>query len=337
MRVVRFAGPGSVEVVDLPNEAPPPGWVRVAVSAVGICGSDLHMYHGDGIDNRGIRPGHEFSGVVDAVGDGVDLPIGARVTAEPLIGCGTCVACTTGRPNRCRAFRVFGVHAPGGLADYVNVPSELVVTLPETVDATVGALAEPMAVCCRGIRRAGAVFGARVAVLGAGSVGLMAIVAACEAGASEVHVTARYPHQAELARALGATAVFDDGRALRDALGREHVDVTVETVGGGAATLTEAVKITRSGGTIVVLGIFEGAPGLPAYEFVTRELSLVGSNCYAHDAPCTDFKTAVGIVDRHRAEIGALVTHRFALDEAGRAFETANDKRSGAVKVQLTV
>jgi threonine dehydrogenase-like Zn-dependent dehydrogenase len=154
------------------------------------------------------------------------------------------------------------------------------------------------------------------------------------AGAGEVLITARHPHQAAMARALGATQVFDSSATLLASLG-PNADVVLETVGGNADTLTDAVSIARGGATVVMLGVFEGDVKMPGLPFASKELTLVGSMCYARAARIGDFALGTQLVVKHAAEIAPLVTHRFPLDEVARAYATASDKKQGSVKVQV--
>ena len=145
----------------------------------------------------------------------------------------------------------------------------------------------------------------------------------------------RYPRQAELARALGATEVFPNGEAMVKEIGDQLVEVVIETVGGTADTLAEASSIARPGGRVVILGVFEGAPALPALNITARELTMVGSNCYAKDGRVGDFGLATEQVVDHSELLKELVTHRFPLDQVGAAFAAAGDKSAGTIKVQV--
>lgn len=221
------------------------------------------------------------------------------------------------------------------MADYFDVPAACLHVLPDALDDNVAALCEPMAVCVRGVRLGGVGIGDRVAVLGAGTIGLLSILVARNAGASEVFVTARYPRQAELARALGATRVYEDRDALLDELGDQLVDVVIETVGGHADTVAEAVSIARPGATIAVLGVFAGSASFPGLDFIGRELTMVGSSCYARDRRVGDFALATDLTIAHENQLPELVSHRFALDQVVDAFAAAADKSGGAIKVQV--
>ena len=335
MKAAVFAGKGAIGVVERKVPEPSPGWVRIGVTAVGICGSDLHIYDWTMGDAKGLQPGHEVAGVIDAVGDGVTVARGAKVAVEPITACGKCFDCTTGHVNRCAEHRLFGVTARGGMAEYLTVPASCLHTLPADLNDNVAALAEPMAVCVRGIRRGGVSLGDRVAILGGGTIGLLSILAAHDAGAGEVFATARYPHQRALAESLGVTRVFASADEMVAQVGPASMDVVIETVGGHSSALTEAVDVAGRGATIAMVGIFEGSPGIPGLAFANRELTLVGSYCYAHDARVGDFAHGTSLLARHRDLLPPIVTHRFKLDEVANAFGAARDKTSGSIKVQI--
>ncbi len=334
MKAAVYNANGSIELQEMDLPDPEPGWVRLAVDNVGICGTDLHMYSGAFGPVTGVQPGHEIAATIDAVGDGVSLAPGGAVAVEPISGCGECPHCRAGLYNRCARHTLFGVQRPGGMAEYLTVPAPALHAMPAGVPAAVRALAEPAAVCVRGVRLAHLQPGDNVAVLGCGSIGLLAIVAAQDAGASNVFATARHPHQAELARTLGAH-VFTDAKALARSVDRDALDVVIETVGGHAATLSEAVGVARRGGRIVMLGIFDQPPALPGFEFASKELTLVGSYCYARAGVRSDFGVATDLVTRHAHVLEPLVTHRFKLDQIREAFAAAADKTSASIKVQI--
>ncbi len=335
MRAAVWNAKGTLDVIERPLPEPKPGWVRVAVSATGICGTDLHFFRGAFPSPVGGLPGHEIGGVIDASDDPALVP-GTPVAIEPLIVCGRCAHCTGGHPNRCGQRRLLGLDARGGLADYATAPAGAVFALPAGVPPEAGHLAEPLAVCVRGTRLGRVRLGSCAVVLGAGTIGLLSIVTARAAGASRVFATARHPAQRERALALGADGVFASAeQALRE-LGGDAVDVVIETVGGAADTLAESIRLVRAGGTVSMLGVFEGTPPLPALEFSRKEVTLVGSNCYGRGAPRGDFAVALDLLGERLELLRTLVTHRVPLDQVNRAFEIASDKSTGSIKVVVT-
>ncbi|HJU11861.1 MAG TPA: alcohol dehydrogenase catalytic domain-containing protein [Candidatus Binataceae bacterium] len=327
---------GSLDVVDRPVPEPRPGWIRVKVSSVGICGTDLHFYRGSFPSPAGLLPGHEVSGLIDGLGEGVQLPIGAPVAIEPQSFCGECYQCRTGNHNRCAKRILFGVTGRGGCAEFATIPAYSAYILPEGIPPAAGALTEPLAVCVRGLQRGRIESGQRIVILGAGTIGLMSLLGARAAGASEILVTARYPHQQRAAQALGADGVFGDVDALNKRLAGAPVDCVIETVGGRSATLMDAVNVVRPGGMVLMLGVFDGASQIPALDFSTKEVTMVGSNCYGRSGSHTDFEIAIEVLRKNLHALTSLVTHRFTLDQVNEAFNTAADKNSGSIKVHLT-
>lgn len=324
------------ESVAMPE--PGPGEVRVRVEACGLCGTDLHLRAGGFAE--GHTPGHEIAGTIDALGAGVvGRTLGERVAVEPLLTCGRCAACRSGRDSICPALKLLGVHVPGGFAEAVVIPARRAFPVPQDLDARLAALAEPVAVVVHGLRRGAFVAGQRVLVLGAGAIGLLTVLAAQRAGAGEILVSARHPHQAALARTLGATRVLGESEANLTGLmqlGRHTpADLVVETIGGSADALRGAAWALAPGGTISVLGVFTAPITLDGYPLLLREGNLAFSNCYARDRATADFEDAIRLIDAERERLTPLLTHAVPLERIGEAFEMAADKRAGAVKVTV--
>ena len=335
MKAIQWNGSGTLDVVDRPLPEPPEGWARLSVAACGICGSDLHGFR-HGLPSRdGHQPGHEVAGYLSKLNADEDLDLGALYALEPIHSCGTCEYCLTGRYNVCRNRELIGVGEPGGLAEEVLVPAHRLHRLDAALDKHVAALAEPLAVCVRAARLGRIGYRGRVAIIGAGTIGLLCIPAVLAAGASEVFITARHPQQQEFARHLGATGVFADTASLLTALGDSYPETVIETVGGKADTLIDAAQLAAPGGTIIKLGIFIGTTPIPSLMFFDKELTLIGSNCYAFDGVACDFASTTGLLHTIADQVEPLVTHRFGLDDANRAFESALDKSTGSIKVQL--
>jgi len=339
MRGVRASAPGSVAIEEMPRPEPAPGEVVVAIRSCGICGSDLHWWHGE-LPVPHVSPGHEIAGVVADVGAGVtSLRAGDRVALEGIASCGVCRWCLAGTYNYCRQIGMLGITIPGGFADYVALPARHCFPVPVGVDFATAALSEPLGVAVHGVRIGGLQLGQRVLVLGAGTIGLAAVAAARAGGAGEILVTARRPQQRTAARALGADVVLDDADAgaLQEATSASPVDLVVETVGGGADTLDTAVMSCRPGGTVVVLGVFTKPVSFPALFCVAREIRIQGSMVYNRVSSRADFEIVQDMLARDGKRIGeAIVTHRVPLAEIDQAFHTAADKTSGSIKVTIT-
>ncbi len=339
MRAAFSPGPRRIELREVPAPVPAAGEVVVRVRNCGVCGSDLHWYLG-AFPAPPVCPGHEIAGEVIAADAGVvNCGIGDRVAVEPLVVCRECAYCRTGDYQLCPHFAVLGTMRDGGFAEQVVVPAYALYRLPAELDFEVGALTEPTAVCVHAVRLARVSLGDRVLILGAGAIGLLSVLAARAAGATDIAITARHAHQGAMARRLGATRVFaatPPGQGeLMDFASANPVDVVVETVGGSADTLNEAIASVRPGGTVAVLGVFTTPPACAALALVLKEVRLVGSLTYGRKGSRADFDVAMGILAAHREVVRDLITHRFALGAIANAFETAADKTRGAIKVTV--
>ena len=363
MRAGVYRGPGRVGLAERPLPAPGPGEVRLRVTACGVCGTDLHLVHSPKpIVEPGSIMGHEMAGTVDDLGEGVEgFAAGEPVVVEPLASCGDCDPCREGRDSICRNLELYGLRRPGGFADAVVVPAHRLYRVPGTLSPPLAALAEPFAVAIHGLRLSGAPATAgafpasaagdaglsasgaerrerpnraiRLLVLGAGTIGLAVVAVARAWGLGHVAMTARHPHQARLARQLGADEVID---AAEDGdLDGFDADLVVETVGGTADTMTAAVEALAPGGTVCILGVFLRALTLDPLLLLGKEARLQWSNCYARRPGEEDFAEAVAILTAGGDGFDSLLTHQVPLDEIDRAFEIAGDKRSGAVKVTV--
>jgi threonine dehydrogenase-like Zn-dependent dehydrogenase len=340
MRAAFCTSPGTFELRDLPRPELRAGQVLVRVRSCGICGSDLDWYEGP-FPPPAVCPGHEIAGeVAEVEGPAGEVGVGDRVAVEPLAVCGRCPACEAGDYQICNGVEFLGVSRDGGFAEYVAVPRERVYALPPELDFAVGGLAEPAAVCVHGVRLGGVASGDRVLILGAGTIGLLSVMVARAAGAAKVAITARHPHQAEMARRLGATRVFpanpEGDRARAEFFRDSPPDVVLETVGGGGETLNDAIQSVRPGGTVVLLGIFPSKPPCDALSLVVKEVRLVGSLTYGRRNGRVDFEVALRMMASNAPVVHDLVTHRFDLEAIREAFETASDKKRGAIKVAVT-
>lgn len=334
MRAAAWNATNTLDIVERPVPEPASGEVLIRGGTIGICGSDLHFYRGEFRGLPGMVPGHEIAGFVES-GDG--FAPGTPVAVQPTIACHACAACLRGQAPTCAQLRLMGISKPGGLQEYLAVPAANVFPLPPGVSPELGALAEPLAVAVRAMNRARIAQGDRVVVLGAGTIGLLTLLLAREV-ANEVVITARYPHQRELALAFGADAVFEPGSEELASWAKSNpVDTVFESVGGAAPTLFEAVNLVRAGGTVLALGVFTIDVSLPARKLVNQEIRLIGSVVYGHESGQPEFGAAVGKLARYVPQLEQLRTATYALGEANTAFEHALDKRRGAVKISIEV
>lgn len=326
MRAVRLpaAGAASLELVDVPLPEPGPGQARIAVTGAGLCGTDLHILHGDYGSRPPVTLGHEVAGRVDAVGEGVDPGwLGALVAPETAFGtCGACRSCRTGRPMLCAERLSIGSGVDGGFAEAMLIPARLLHRLPEWLDDHAAALMEPLACCCNSLSDPAAIdAGDRVLVLGAGPVGLLAAQVACAGGATvTLGGMSADAERLEVARGMGLdTLVVDtpDGVATLDAWAAERlVDVVVECAGVGAAVST-ALRVVRPGGTHVQMGLLSGDVSIPFGLVVTREIRVRAG----FGSSPTAWWRAVDLVAARAVDLVPLVSAVLPLREWSVAFE----------------
>ncbi len=339
MRAAALMAPRTFEMRDIDVPEPAAGEALVRVRSIGVCGSDLHFFRGEFPTPPGFIMGHEVAGEVAKLGEGVTgFAEGDRVALELFNVCLTCVQCRSGAYHLCPSRKANGINAPGGLCEYLVVKSYAMYKLPPELDCELGALVEPLAVDVHGLRIVDLKFGEKVAVLGAGTIGLLTIAAAKAMGASFIAATARHPHQKAMATALGADAVYDPSPEGVAKMGAEipgGADVVVETVGGHAETLGQAMQIVGVGGRISVLGAFTQPVTIHPIFFFIKEVRIFGSNCYGRPGRMSDYEMAIEIMRRNADTLRPLVTHRFSLEQVAEAYATADDKSSGAIKVHI--
>lgn len=314
MKALVYKGPGVVALEDRTDPHPGAGEVVVAVRTVGICGSDIHGFSGTtGRRAPGIIMGHEVAGVVVGHGPGVARPrTGSRVAVFPIVSCQKCVACRRGRPQICAHRRVLGVQVPGAFAEYVVVPAANCRPLRRTTSFAQGALAEPLAVGLHAVALARGRRGEPAAILGAGGIGLCALLAFRHRGVSPVYVTDLVPERLALADALGGVAVnardVDPVERILTHVG--PLDCVIDAV-GSAATLRQALALTSAGGRVVIVGMGSPIVDFPLYDLITQERVVVGS--YAYTA--REYARAVTLINRGRPDVTPLIGRTYALPD----------------------
>jgi L-gulonate 5-dehydrogenase len=316
------------------------GNVIVRPEAVGICGSDFHLFSGDVAALSGARDfypriqGHEVSAIVADPGDTAATE-GDRVAIWPLLPCGTCYPCRAQRPNVCPRFRLIGVHLDGGLQQRLEVPAETVFAVGD-LDPDSTAFVEPASVAVHALARARLHAGEQVVVLGAGPIGLATTLAAAQAGA-RVTTVDPVPARRDLARRLGAEHVAwaapdDLATEVQDWTNGDGPPLVVETSGETAA-LPQAVDLVSPAGRVVVVGMSSGTAPLRPGAFPEKEIDVIGSSCATAD----DFRAAISLLKANRASLAALFSHHFPLTRAGEAFEFAMKRPPDAIKIVVTV
>ena len=268
------------------------GEVRIDVRTIGICGSDVSTYLGELVRPAGRIPGHELSGTIGEVGDGVDEAlVGRRATVSPVLSCGECWACRSGADNLCPRLRLVGVHATGGFAERIVVPLANAVLVPDTMPFERAAAAEPFAQAIHDVRLAKeAVPDAQTAlVIGAGSVGLLLVNAARIAGIGEIDVVEPMTERHALALAAGARRVVGSAAELDPtAFERAGYDAVFDVV-GIPQTRVQAIELARKGGVVLMVGLHVDVSEISWRTMIRKELTLRGANALSS----ADFRTAV--------------------------------------------
>jgi 2-desacetyl-2-hydroxyethyl bacteriochlorophyllide A dehydrogenase len=304
------AGNGGVAVVDV--EEPPGSGELVDIKATSVCASDLG-YVAMGFDKI---LGHELAGLRED---------GTAVVVEALYGCMECEQCRRGAYNLCPTHprRALGVGVDGGMADQFRAPSERLVPLPSGLDLRDACLAEPASVSWHALRLADTGPGKRVAVVGGGALGLLAVAGARHMGAEVVALEARYPHQREAGERLGARAGAD-----------AEYDVVIEAA-GTPASIDRAIELVAPRGTIVVPGLHLGTVELNWMPLFHREARVIPSLGYCRHEDGREMEHAAAMLADDREIAAALITHRFPIEDAAEAFRVAGDRSSGAIRVVI--
>ncbi len=348
MKALRWHAARDVRLDEIPEPKAASGEVVIAVAQCGICGSDLHEYlHGPLYIPKGPHPltgvgppvalGHEFSGRVVEVGAGVEtVGPGERVAVNPCLLCGECRWCRRGQPNYCAKLGSVGLSRDGGLAPLVAVPAYGCHRLPAEVDDLEGASVEPLAVALHAYRRARLSAGDRVAVIGAGPIGLLLLQVLRAKNMGWVAVVEPRPERRRLAQTLGADVVLDPGaedpaRAVARLTEDERVAVAFECVGSPGAFAT-AFRAAGKGGRIVLVGLVAEPVPANLLGLLAHEKEIVGSSAYVDEFP-----EAIRLLAERRVLIEPLVTARVPLAEAvTRGLEALLRPAEGHVKILVT-
>ena len=320
MKALFLEDVGKLSLREVEKPVPQEDELLVRVEACGICGTDRHLYLGEFPSRPPVTLGHEFSGIVEAVGRGVTaFKAGMRVTGDPNIACGRCAECHRGRVNLCHNLQAIGIHRNGGFAEYVAIPEKQAFELPLTIDPLLGAFCEPLACCLHGVDLAKLQAGSSAIVIGGGVIGLLVVQLVRLAGARHVVLVTRSEAKRKLAESLGATASIDpsqgdvvDRIVARDGLLPGGADVVFECA-GLKETVEQAPRLTRRGGMTVVLGVLPSGQKveIEPFDLLFREIGMVTSflNPFTH-------RRAAELIASGTIAVAPLVSRTIGLDEA---------------------
>jgi len=339
MKAARFFGPRDVRLIE--TEMPQIGEndVLLKVHVCGICGGDSRQYLGVGGQRLDVSAGHEIGAEVCRVGEAAEgLSEGDAVCVEPWTYCGECDDCLSGATNHCAHRKFMSYHLPGGLAEYIAAPAQVIYKMPEGTSYQQCMLVEPLSVGVHTIRRCGLKPGETVVVLGLGSIGLSAIAAAKHLGAGKVIGSAKYQHQADIGRKLGADLVMGtrDSDVVERVMSQTDRGADLVVVGSMGVPLGLGVDILRNGGRMALLIGPREIESSDLGKAIGKEIVFVGCDAYAAMDGKRDYEVAIEALLSGQVEFDSIVTHRFPLTQIKDAFEAAVDRSGGAVKVLIS-
>ncbi|EKN66546.1 sorbitol dehydrogenase [Neobacillus bataviensis LMG 21833] len=312
--------------------------VKIQVIVTGICGSEIHAYHGTHpFRIPPVISGHELAGVVVEIGSEVkDVSVGDRITVEPHYGCGVCKQCQAGNYNICKEKSVLGTQEwIGSFGEFIVVPENTIVKLPDNVSYEQGALIEPLAVGVHAVRKAGIGQGDKVAILGAGPIGLGLLVATKNSGATKIFITDALEYNLNIAKKLGATSpintTYEDAveRILEETDG-EGVD-TVFIAVGVQSVLNDSFKIVKRGGKVSEVALFGKKPEIDISYIQNKEIQLIGSNMYVRD----DFEIAAEAIAANSFDTSLFISKIVPIEDVKDAMNMVDQKSENVVKVLL--
>lgn len=323
MKASRFLGNKTFAVADLPTPHAGPGELVLRNQVCGVCGTDVHIYHGEP-GSADVNPpvvlGHEYSGEVVEVGEGVTgFAVGDHVTVDPNIYCGHCAYCQNGKKQLCPSMEAIGVTRDGGFAQYSRIPASQAFKLEPTVPWEAAAMAEPLACCLHGIDLAGIQVGDKVCVVGGGAIGLLMVQLAKLSGASQIVLSEPNEKRRQVGLQLGANAAIDPTRPDAQEAFAQVLDgganVVIECVGNVPA-VKSAFQFAGKGATVLLFSVpkVDATFDLPLFDVYKKELTIKGSFVN----PDTHAR-AVALINSGKVDFGPIITHRFPLDQLPEA------------------
>jgi L-iditol 2-dehydrogenase len=337
MRQAIMTQPGKIILREVPQPELQPDEVLIQVKRIGVCGSDIHVYHGlHPYTSYPVVQGHEVSGVIAELGAQVEgFSRGDKVVFMPQVTCGECYPCRHSMYHICDNLKVMGFQTSGAAQEYFPVKAEMVLKLPETVSLDHAALVEPISVAVHALSRYGNVAGLNVLVLGAGTIGNLVAQVAVASSAKRVMITDVSPYKLDKARQCGLEHVVnsaqeDLGQAILNTFGVDKADLILECV-GVQETITQAVANARKGSSIIVVGVFGEKPQVDLGLLQDRELSLIGTLMYQKK----DYERAIELVTNGKLHLDQMVTHRFPFEDYLHAYQAIESSGGKYMKVMI--
>ena len=334
-----MTAPGEIMFREVPTPEPKKGEVLIKIMKIGVCGSDIHVYHGEHpFTKYPVTQGHEVSGEIAAVGEGVEgFAPGQKVTIQPQVVCGKCYPCRHGKYNLCEELKVMGFQTTGVASRYFAVDASKVTALPADLSFDEGAMIEPLAVAVHGVRQAGDVNGLKIAVLGAGPIGILVAQTAKGMGAESVMITDI--SDVRLAKAKECKVDFcvntknkDFGEAMVENFGPDKADIIYDCAGNNI-TMGQAIKYARKGSTIILVAVFAGEAKVDLAVLNDHELDLNTTMMYRNE----DYIEAIRLVNEKKVVLAPLISKHFAFQDYLKAYQYIDANRESTMKVIINV
>lgn len=327
MKAAQIAQPGQMKIIDTPCPEPAADEVLIRVMASGICGTDIHIFRGEYLGGYPVIPGHEFSGTVEAVGSRVTrFAPGDRVAVEPNIACDNCEACLNNRQNFCLNWQAVGVTRPGGMAQFTTAPEKAVFAIGD-LPFEAGAFVEPLSCVLHGLERLSPDLADKIAILGAGPIGMLLLQGIRALGASRVTMVDKNAGRVQFAAELGADEVLTS----LDDLKRDGYDVVIDAT-GAIPVMQRALDFARPGGKVLLFGVPPSGKDLcvEAFQIFHKGLTILSSFTSVRNS-----YQAIDLLRSGRIQVDQLVSHRLPLEEFQRGIETIERGLEGVKKVQI--
>ncbi len=344
MKQAVMTEPGKIELREVAKPIPGPEEILIQIKRIGICGSDIHVYHGlHPYTGYPVVQGHEVAGVVAETGDSVHgFEPGDPVTFMPQITCGRCYPCRHGQYHICDSLKVMGFQASGAAQEYFAVPADKVLKIPAKMSLEEGAMIEPTAVALHALGRAclglgSGLEGKKVVALGAGPIGNLVSQSAKALGAEKVLITDLSEFRLRIAKDCGIDFPVNPQNeeleaVIQKKLGEERADLIMECV-GSEATISDAVACARKGSTIVIVGVFGKKPIVDLGLVQDRELNLLGTLMYQRK----DYEKAIELIAAGKIHLKELITDTFPFEEYRKAYQHIEQAGDKAIKVMISL
>jgi 2-desacetyl-2-hydroxyethyl bacteriochlorophyllide A dehydrogenase len=338
MRQAIMTSPGVIEYKNVPFPAElKPKEILLKIQRIGICGSDIHVFHGEHpATPYPVVQGHEYSATIAAVGDAVNSArVGQRATARPQLTCGKCGPCLRGQYNACQELKVQGFQAPGVAQDYFIVPEDRLVTFPDSMSFEHGAMIEPAAVGAHSTSRSNGLEGKNVVVSGAGTIGDLVAQFAKTRGAKKVLITDVSEFKLKKACECGIEDTLNIlqtpfAEGVKVAFGNEGYQVGFEAA-GVQASLDALIANVEKGGEVIILGVYAKNPTVNMYFVGEHELNLYGSMMYRHE----DYQEAVKLISEGKIILEPLISRHFQFEQYLEAYNFIGESGDKVMKVMV--